>query len=316
MKNKKFWALLLILVAIFFTNIKNHSVSALTDNTISVDPTILNISLPPGKNSNASTNFTITNHYSVPITLNIDLKNIDEQSGRLIPSGDLDTSFSNSIKLSQTQVKVDSGQKQTIKVQINDNGSLKPGGHYAAVTISQDASGSKGTSIRSELSLGLFVVKEEGSNRSLKLSDVSLNRVLFDFPSSSSVELLNDGNVQVVPRGYIRIYDQSNVYYESVFNKQSQITLPGGKYKESFKDLSSKPNLVPKKIYLEVGYRPESSNQSKIYKISFWYVPFFYLIIASVLLILKISIVLMYNLGFRIKKHGKRIKIIKKQKTM
>lgn len=316
MKNKKFWALLLILVVIFFTNIKNHSVSALTDNTISVDPTILNISLPPGKNSNASTNFTITNHYSVPITLNIDLKNIDEQSGRLIPSGDLDKNFRDTIKLSQTQVSIESGQKQTVQVQVNNSSSLKPGGHYAAITISQGITGSRGTSIRSELSLGLFVVKEEGSNRSLKLSTTKLNRILFDYPTSASVEILNDGNVQVVPRGYIRVYDKTNVYYESVFNKQSQIILPGGKYKDNFNDFSAKPSLLPKKIYLEVGYRPETSSQQKIYKISFWYVPFFYLIIASVLLILIISIVLMYNLGFRIKKHGKRIKIVKKQKTM
>jgi len=37
----------------------------------------------------------------------------------------------------------------------------------------------------------------------------------FNFPSSSTIEFINDGNVHLTPRGYLRIYDKKTVYYEN-----------------------------------------------------------------------------------------------------
>lgn len=241
------------------------------ENTISVDPAQLNLGLPD-KDSSATATVTVSNNYAVPITLNAELKGIDTSAGKIVPTGDLDPQLAQTLRLSETSLTIPPQSKRLLRVQATNNPALQPGGHYATLVLSQASSAPK-LGIKPQLSVGIFVVKEQGKTLLMRLVKQQLGRPFLGWPQTLQLDFLNDGNTHVVPRGYVRLSDAHRVYAESVLNSESTVILPAKHYTTKVSNLGTGTAWLPKKITLEVGYRTDGNNDMAVTKRTFWYVP-------------------------------------------
>jgi len=249
-------------------------------NTLSIEPAVLNLELD--SDNKTSSIVVITNQYDSEIKLVSELKGIEDQSGRIIPSGDVDSVVENSVKLSATDFSIPPHSRYFLTVTVNDSPELTAGGHYATLVFTDKSKAAEKSSIKFQLSVGIFITKKQGAIKKIELTKHEFTKNRFSFPSSASLEFINDGNVHLTPRGYLRIYDKKMVYYETVLNTQSKVILPLKRYAQELQINIQDSSWLPKKITTELGYRGDGIADAKFYKEYFWYIPLrFLLIVAS-----------------------------------
>lgn len=242
------------------------------ENTITVEPANIDVQLLGGDQQ--STVITITNQYDAPVSLTAEISGVEEGSGRIVPNEEANPDLESAIKLSETDISIAPHSRYFLTITVNDSDALPAGGQYAAVVLTQNNQKSEVSSIRPQLSVGLFIVKKQGANPKIDLVKHAWSRERFQFPTAVEIEFLNDGNVYLVPRGYVRIFDDSFVYFETVLNEQSQVIFPTERYGAIvpiFTSISS--GWLPKKITAEIGYRADGIDNQQIVTEYFWYVP-------------------------------------------
>ena len=254
-------------------------------NTVTVEPASLNFDMSGSTDKKVST-VTIHNDYTSDIRMLAEFKGIDETGGKIVPNGDPSQVILNTLKLSATEFIVPAHGVYYLTVLATDNGSLSPGGHYATLVLSNQNTKPAQSSVQSEVSLGIFIVKRDGLISNVVLTDHILDRKYFAFPKALSVELLNDGNAHITPRGSAQITDNKNtVIAEGVFNPDSKIILPGKRFNQQLQ-FSKNNSLLPKRLKLEIRYRADGIDEPKVYQKYFWYIPSFYLYLVIFLVIL------------------------------
>ena len=153
------------------------------------------------------------------------------------------------------------GETQKILVTVENSDTLGPGGHYGALTFSvEDASrsvlGREGVAVNQLFSTLVFVKKIGGEKYNLELKNVDYQSNLFRFQNRTHLHFLNGGNVHLVPRGTVRVFDPfERMVARGIINEQSALILPESSRVYSFSLENIARSFVPGWYTMEISYR-------------------------------------------------------------
>lgn len=248
----------------------------------------------------------------------LDFGSLDETGGvAFLGSGDdfkNKYSLASWVSLEKDAVILEAGEKQSVKVTIENKESLSPGGHYAAVMakmVNEDnGSGSESSIIALDPSFAslIFVRKIGGEIFNLNLVDQEIEKNPLSLPSNVKLRFQNTGNVHVSPRGIVRLIDPfGKEISKGIINQESAIILP-----ETFRKFTTElsqnyPIFFPGRYQLSVEYRFDGKDDFETRQQYFYFFPIKIMLITFGLVVLII---------FGWKKFNKReVKVLKKVKT-
>lgn len=229
-----------------------------------------------------SQEITITNNYNAKIRMTAQLKSIDESSGILIPTVDLEDELAKALSVSEADFQIEPKSKKTITIAGSNIGTLSPGGHYASLVLTVTSTDNQRLNLQSALSVNVFFIKADGARVSMRLDELKTSSWLLHITSQANLKLTNDGNVRATPYGVIAIKNRNgDLISRGYINPGGQPLMPN-------KSITSNVNLIriqrvwyPQKLTLSVSYHAddyEAQNKS----FSFWYIPSFYVIIPAI----------------------------------
>ncbi|HVX24460.1 MAG TPA: hypothetical protein VG992_03925 [Candidatus Saccharimonadales bacterium] len=196
------------------------------------------------------------------------------------------------MSLEKDVVDLNAGETARVLVTINNQSSLTPGGHYGAIIASVNSlnqSPANNVVINQQLVALVLVDKVGGERYAMKLTDETNNGNWFHLPTQATLTFQNAGNVQVVPRGLVKLVGPTgSVVAQGVINTGSAFILP-----ETFRQFSVPLQKVasahpwPGLYHLEVDYRYDgiSNHATKRYFVHFIDLGL-YLVLAVMLVIL------------------------------
>jgi hypothetical protein len=127
-------------------------------------------------------------------------------------------------------VTLKAGESKTVPITIQNRADLTPGGHYGAIVTSLkqgQSSGANPVSVQQNLLSFLFVTKLGGEKFGMSLKSFTLNDKK-TIPKDVSIAFNSTGNVYVVPRGYVSVFDPKGVLVaKGIINTESAFVLPG-----------------------------------------------------------------------------------------
>lgn len=222
----------------------------------------------------AQTVVTIRNNYDTAVSLAAELRDIDQTSTQLLPGGVLSPELSKSLSLSETQIVIASRTDYKLRIQTSHTDQLAPGGHYAALLLTQIGGAGANLSVQSAVSVMVFLTNTDGVKESLALDDFSAPSSVFKVADSVNVTLKNDGNVHTVPRGFVRVEKRDGtVLAEGVLNVGSNVTLPGNSYTTNLKLTKVTSTWLPERVTTQLQFRPDGSSQATVAVSTEWFVP-------------------------------------------
>lgn len=222
-----------VLILLSFFLLAPHK--ALAKN-ITIAPAYQEIELKKG--DEVTSNITLTNDTEKPITFNLFTLNFAQNDKGLIEFlGRDSTSYSfalaSFINLPQDSVTVEAGTKETISFTIKDRQDLSPGGHYAAVVAQAEGAEVKGSAQFTPALASLLLLRKTGGeifNLSLKEISWPHRIVHFSYPEKVDLTFQNEGNIHVVPRGRVEVYDIfGRLTHKGVLNTASQYVFPSSR---------------------------------------------------------------------------------------
>lgn len=305
MKNLAYVVLGLAVVIIVSNFRVPHTLAQRPANTVTIEPASLNFNMSGSSDKQVSM-VTIHNDYDTDLRMSVKFKGIDETGGKIVPQGDPSAVILDTLKLGATEFGVPAHGVYFLTILATDNGTLPAGGHYGTLVLSDKTNQAGQSSIQTEVSLGIFIVKRDGLISKIELTSHLLARKYFTFPKSLSVELLNDGNAHEIPRGSAQVIDRrNNVLAEGVFNKDSRIILPGKRFNQQISLDKGKNSYLPQRLRLEIRYRADGMDEETTYQKYFWYVPAMYLYLAIAVSILAVIFMLRRKLKIDTKNKSK-----------
>jgi len=249
-----------------------------------------------------ATDITIRNNYSVPVRLSAELKGIDETTAQLIPAGDLDPDLSSVLALSETDITIPPLTDKHITLQSSFNDGLKPGGHYATVVLTEQSSSGAALSVRSAVSITVYLTNREGVKENFDLEKFEARNTLLSLPKEATVTLKNSGNVHSVPRGVIRVENtRGAVLAQGVLNAGSAPVLPGKEFSTVVRLNTVKKAFWPQKARIVLQFHGESSDQLSEATRDFWYIPQGFI---AVIVLLATGTFVIVRFGMKPLKHG------------
>ncbi len=252
-------------------------------NGISMSPFLENVSL---NQNQTSTSFPIlyTNHTSLIQELDFtvqDYGSLNNTGGVLLEGSNSYTQkygLTSWMSLSTNVLTLNPNTSGQIMVSLTNTQSLTPGGHYGAVVAKvnnfNSTFSSNIVSVNQQLVNLILLNKLGGDHFDLKLQNISTNGNLIDLPSVVNLSFQNPGNVQVVPRGVVRLLSPTNqILSQGIINQQSSFILP-----ESFQNMivSLKPISrsfgLPGLYHIVVNFRYDGLNKyyTKEYTIKYF----------------------------------------------
>lgn len=233
---------------------------------LTISPAIRELTINPKQPTTTST-LQLTNHTSKLERLRIqtvDFGSLDETGGLYLigQPNDFERKYGlvNWLKLDADLVILEPGQTQTIRLAVENQPSLAPGGHYGAVLFKSDRgnanSGSASVGLQPVLTELLFLRKNGGLKEDILLQGTDLARKRSSLPSEIKLTFKNNGNVHEVPRGNVKIYDPlGKSVAQGTINDDSSIVLPEKRRKFVTKLTSSRLAIAPGKYRVVVDYR-------------------------------------------------------------
>ena len=258
---------------------------------ITVSPAQADIELGVGQVS-TTTSFLLTNTYNVPVELSVELKGIDEESGRIIPSGEVDSHLASALHLSKTSLVLAEGASVNVDVEVQNQKELSAGGHYATLVFTQQKVGDQTVSVREAVSVGLFIVKRGGQLRQLDLTSYKLLSYPLQIPARADIEIKNSGNVHLIPRASVMVYDsKNNLVAKGVANEDSRRLLPGKALQDFARVRQVRHLWLPQKLRVELQYRADGIEEQQTVIKQIYYVPLYLLLVAAGVIVTIIVII-------------------------
>jgi hypothetical protein len=297
-----FVVLFALVCAIFLFTL---TVSAEQNSNLTVTPGVITVELTE-PNQVKDTEITINSTFLTQISLEAALSGVDDSSGTLVAKGPIDENLEKSLTLSETQVNVPANGSESLYLRVTNSDSLSPGGHYAALTLSQIAQDGSQINLQSTISISIYIIKRGGEKIDLQITNLFINSSLFKLPTESSIEFKNTGNVLITPRASVtvRSTDGKIVYAKGVSNQGSQSILPEKSLPDTFSinNVNSLP-FLPQKLKIITEYRAEGIINARYTELYFWYIsPFFVL---GLLIVITLIIVMIIRSMKRQKKKKK-----------
>jgi len=209
------------------------------------------------------------------------------------------------ISLEKDGLVINPGEKQSVKVTIQNKESLRPGGHYAAILAKLDAGENNSDSESSKVALNpsfsslIFARKIGGEIYGLNLKDQDVTRGIVGLPASVRLRFQNTGNVHIVPRGLASLTDPlGREVARGIINQESALILP-----ETFRVFPTKMReiataFIPGRYKLSVDYRYDGSDNFTTEQQNIFVIP----VIDVWVILIIITIIYAY---FKIKKRRK-----------
>lgn len=161
------------------------------------------------------------------------------------------------IDIKPKKFKLDPQEQIEVIVEIRNDNSLGPGGHYAAIIATVASKEEKSfIAINQSLSSLMFINKIGGESYGIEAKNIEPQAAWWGQVEEVSTRLANTGNAHVVPRGTISVHDPFQRPVASGFiNRESTILLPGtgDTFKASLEQVN--PPLWPGNYTLVLAYR-------------------------------------------------------------
>ena len=289
---------------------------ALDDPAISVTPGVVNVELTQ-TGQTVENEIEISSNYEVETTLDTSLSGVDDSTGVIVANGPLDDQLQKSLSLSSSQVVVPAKGKAVIGLKVTNTDSLSPGGHYAAITLTQASNNQAQVNLQSTISISVFIVKRGGEIVDVSITNQILKLSPFSIASSSTLTFENTGNVHITPRASVtvRSIDGKTVYAKGISNQGSLSILPGKTLDDSFQiaKIANLP-IIPTKLKYIIEYRADNGSESRYNEIQAWYIPPLFILFVIILLIFTIILIVRRIKSPTLKTTGRKSKpeIIKK----
>lgn len=239
---------------------------------LTVAPAQLSFSVKPEAPSQTAT-VKITNTYNTKLQLTAVLQAIDETGVRLVPTGPVDEALAQAIKLSSTDITVPVHGTYELQVEVTDSAQLSDGGHYASLVLTQRTDSNVVSTFRPSIAVSVFVIKDQNIRTDFQLTNLSINRTLFSLPSSTTLTFKNLGNMHVIPRASVSMYDDQTLVGKAVVNVNSQVLFPGEQADFKAPIETYGRILVPRKLQVRTMYRIDNSDIQLTREQTFWYIP-------------------------------------------
>ncbi|MEI7891194.1 MAG: hypothetical protein WCI36_04490 [bacterium] len=313
MKKIKFIAILNIIIFGVVVISKNSLAQDVQDvpKGFSMSPFFQEVNLAKDQNS-SSFALEISNNTPESAVLKlsvVDFGALDETGGVafLGSAEDLKNKYSLAswVSLEKDAVVLEAGEKQSVKVTIENKDSLSPGGHYAAVMAKMEkdnnGTGSESSIVAVDPSFAslVFVRKISGEIFGLNLKSIEKSDSTFSLAKTSHLRFQNTGNVHVTPRGIVKVVDPiGREVSRGIINEESSLVLP-----ETFRVLPVTLKdvaiaFVPGKYTTNVEYRFDGKDDFEVIQQSSYFFPI------KIILIIIVAMLLVM-LGW--KKFAKRI---------
>lgn len=184
------------------------------------------------------------------------------------------------ISLEKDALVLNPGEKQNVRVTVENKESLSPGGHYAAIFLKMEndkiSSGENSSAVAFNPSFAslVFARKIGGETYGLELKNQELQKQLLQNPAGTKLRFQNTGNTHVVPRGIVKITDFfGREVIRGIINPESAIILP-----ETFRifPVSLKKTALiffPGRYTLSVEYRYDGKDDFAVQKFKFNFIP-------------------------------------------
>ena len=276
-----------------------------TQAGFSITPFYQNIDIGQDQSS-VPFSINVKNNTNVPAVFRIsvlDFGTLNESGGVafLGSSDNLKYGLASWVSLSNDTLVLAPGEDSQVKGMIENRESLSPGGHYGAVFFKIDDNGAvednkKSIAFDPSFASLLFVRKTGGEIVGLKMDSFDMVKSIFALPNQIKIRFQNTGNVHVVPRGTVEIFDPwGRLVSKSVINSESGIILP-----ETFRVFGSKfmpvaASIFPGKYTLVSNYRYDGKNDFTTEKINFFLLPLNFVLIISLIIVLSISVGIIYR---------------------
>lgn len=288
-------------VAIF--NLRTANVSAMT-----VSPATMKFSVSTDQPTSFQS-VAIKNNGPTEVSYEASIVDVDTETGTLLPLESTAELTKKVFQISLSKFSLQPEQSINISVTANNLEELPPGGHYGALHIKQLAGEQRGSTvpINQVIGVGLFMVKEDGAIRDLTYTLSPLSRIWFVAPKSQKITVKNNGNVDVVPRGYVAISRGDKTYQKVLFNETSQPVFPykSNEYSITF---GGAKMFWPGRYTQAVSLRYDGQAEQKIEYYSVWYIPVWSIFIPLVLIVIVVLLGRKTNISlnkFRFKKKPK-----------
>jgi hypothetical protein len=187
------------------------------------------------------------------------------------------------LRVSETDITIAPQSVTTLAVQVNDSPKLAPGGHYATLVMTPvPLSSSKNTatpgvqsSLRSSISVAVYISKRTGAVSVLNLDQQHLQRFLFGMPKSSTLTMSNQGNIHGIPRVIVKVTstDDDRLMAQGVAADLSTALLPGKTTTSTIAITKLAESWRPLKIQVQTAYRFDGSEAVKSSSATLWYIP-------------------------------------------
>lgn len=231
------------------------------------------------KQSQTTIAVSVRNGYDTPITVKANLNGFDIRNNALVPAKTAEAALTKVVTINPSEITIPAHSSKNITVQINDDASLSPGGHYLSLLISQlTATSDTSTpqlSLKTAVSATIYVIKEDGAIRSLQVTNLHAKHSIFSLPTTADITFFNNGNVVVVPRSVVQIGTAAtgSIAAQAVLNQDSVPLYPGSRV-----TLQAPLQRIDKisgigRVSLVAHYRADGQELTKSAQISFWYIP-------------------------------------------
>ncbi|KXK10224.1 MAG: hypothetical protein UZ22_OP11002000869 [Microgenomates bacterium OLB23] len=224
----------IVVLSVLYISATPHVTHA---KNIVIEPAYQTIDIQKGETAQAT--ITLTNNTNTPVTFNLFTLNFTQNENGVVEFLGKDaTSYSYAlasyISLPQDSITVEAQSKDTVTITINDRQDLSPGGHYAAVVAQAEGveQVKSATQFTPALASLLLLRKTGGEIFNLSLKQVSwpFRIIHVGYPKSVSLTFQNEGNIHVIPRGRVEIYDIfGRLTYKGVLNTASKYIFPSSR---------------------------------------------------------------------------------------
>ncbi len=251
--------------------------AATPSSGISFSPAYMVIDIPANQDA-ADASVAIKNDTNSTVQLNAQATDVDTTTSSLIPLTSASSKASKSLSIQNPDISLLPGKSVNLLVHINSTG-LVAGGQYTSISIKRQTDTSvKSVPINQAVSIGVFITKEVGAARDLKLQTALPSGVRLSPPQRLVLSFRVDGNVQLVPRAAISVLGGGHVLAKSTINDASTGILPGNKHTFDVQ-LHYQHALSPGRHKLVVSYRYDGQITPVTVQSTFWYLPTWYVLL-------------------------------------
>lgn len=262
-------ALLFVAVLLCGQNSVHASNGTIDSKGLTIDPAMFSVVIR-AQDTEKSTPITITNNEPTALQLIAEARSVDDKGAILAPTKSLDPALTSVIQLDKHTFTLDSKASTQITLTVKNKDSLPPGGTYLALVVYPATNNSINVSLRAAVSSSIFIIKEDGAQRSMSLQAVDIPKVAFMGYGQPKLTFKNTGNVHIVPRGTILTMDSTRkqMFAKGIVNSESMTLMPGRTLTFAIPMQKISESLLPKRLTYFVQYRFDGSDdiQTKVVK--------------------------------------------------